>query len=359
MSSSAPARRKASSIMTCAPMPTADRIVARRNRLVATPQKHCVQGVGQVRRGVDKRAVEVEHDGRVSKQALRQGGFQSRLRLTQGDGLGISHYSPGMARRELSRNGGSQRLSQRVRSRKGGRVASIEDLKERAALRALDFVDDGMALGLGSGSTSAKFVDALGRRVADGLKVLCVPTSEAIRAQAERLGIPLTTLDKLPQLDLTVDGADEIDSKLRLIKGGGGALLREKIVAASSNRMVVIADASKLVETLGRFPLPLEMARFGIAATKPMVEAMAGLAGCEGDILLRQEKGGEPFLTDQGNVILDCAFGRIPEPEVLAFALKRVPGLVEHGLFLGMADIVILAGDGGTKVIEADKESRA
>ena len=138
-------------------------------------------------------------------------------------------------------------------------MASIDDLKERAALRALEFVEDGMALGLGSGSTAAKFVDVLGRRVADGLRVICVPTSETTRLQAERLGIPLTTLDQLPQLDLTVDGADEIDDQLRLIKGGGGALLREKIVAAASSRMVVIADDSKLVGTLGRFPLPVEM----------------------------------------------------------------------------------------------------
>jgi ribose 5-phosphate isomerase A len=237
-------------------------------------------------------------------------------------------------------------------------VASIDDLKERAALLALDFVEDGMALGLGSGSTAAKFVDVLGRRVADGLRVICVPTSETTRLQAERLGIPLTTLDQLPQLDLTVDGADEIDDQLRLIKGGGGALLREKIVAAASSRMVVIADDSKLVGTLGRFPLPVEMVGFGLAATKPMVEAIAGLAGCEGNVALRLTKSGEPYLTDQGNIILDCAFGRIPEPEVLAFALKRVPGLVEHGLFLGMADVVIVAGESGTRMLQADKGPR-
>lgn len=236
-------------------------------------------------------------------------------------------------------------------------MVTIGDLKERAARLALDYVKDGMALGLGTGSTAAKFVELLGARVAQGLNVICVPTSEATRVQAEALGIKLATLDELPQLDLTVDGADEIDDQLRLIKGGGGALLREKIVAASSNRMVVIADDSKMVATLGRFPLPLEMVRFGLAATKPMVEAIASLAGCTGKVSLRQGKAGGPFLTDQGNVILDCAFGRIPEPEVLAFALKRVPGLVEHGLFLGMADVVIVAGEGGTKVIEAKKDT--
>ena len=170
-----------------------------------------------------------------------------------------------------------------------------------------------------------------------------MPTSEATRAQAERLGIPLTTLDDTPHLHLTVDGADEIDDQLRLIKGGGGALLREKIVATASDQMVVIADDSKLVRTLGAFPLPVEVVRFGFAATRRMVEAMAAQAGCKGPITQRLAKGGEPFLTDQGNFILDCAFGRIPEPEVLAFALKRVPGVVEHGLFLGVADMAIVA----------------
>lgn len=231
-------------------------------------------------------------------------------------------------------------------------MPNAEDLKEAAALRALDLVCDGMWLGLGTGSTAAKFVEALGSRVAAGLKVLCVPTSEATRAQAERLGIPLTTLDEKPHLHLTIDGADEIDDQLRLIKGGGGALLREKIVATASDQMVVIADDSKLVTTLGQFPLPVEVVRFGLPATRRMVEAMAAQAGCEGEIRLREAKSGEPFSTDQGNFILDCAFGRIPEPEVLAFALKRVPGVVEHGLFLGVADLAIVAGSGGVRLLE-------
>jgi ribose 5-phosphate isomerase A len=232
-------------------------------------------------------------------------------------------------------------------------VPDAEDLKEAAALRALDLVCDGMWLGLGSGSTAAKFVEALGGRVAAGLKVLCVPTSEATRAQAERLGIPLTTLDETPHLHLTVDGADEIDGQLRLIKGGGGALLREKIVATASDQMVVIADHSKLVATLGQFPLPVEVVRFGLPATRRMVEAMAAQAGCVGEIRLREAKSDEPFLTDQGNLILDCAFGRIPEPEVLAFALKRVPGVVEHGLFLGVADLAIIGSKAGVEVLSA------
>ena len=232
-------------------------------------------------------------------------------------------------------------------------MTRTDDLKESAALSALDFVQDGLRLGLGSGSTAARFVEALGRKVAQGLQVLCVPTSEATRAQAVRLGIPLTTLDETPHLHLTVDGADEIDDQLRMIKGGGGALLREKIVATASDQVVIIADASKLVERLGKYPLPVEVARFGVTATRKLVEAIAAQAGCEGEIGLRRDKSGEPFVTDEGNLILDCAFGHIPEPEVLAFALKRVPGVVEHGLFLGIADAALLASEAGVQVLRS------
>jgi ribose 5-phosphate isomerase A len=230
-------------------------------------------------------------------------------------------------------------------------LGNIDDLKESAARAALDLVKDGMRLGLGTGSTAARFVDALGGRVKAGLKVICVPTSETTRLQAERLRIPLTTLDETPELDLTVDGADEIDHELRLIKGGGGALLREKIVATASNRMVVIADESKVVSELGAFPLPVEVVRFGLLATMRAIEAIAGEAGCRGTVTLRPGKGEAPFVTDQGNLVVDCAFGTIPEPEVLAFALKRVPGVVEHGLFLGVADLAIVAGSGGVKAL--------
>ena len=229
-------------------------------------------------------------------------------------------------------------------------------LKESAARAALDLVKDGMRLGLGTGSTAARFVDALGERVGQGLKVLCVPTSETTRAQAERLGIPLTTLNDTPQLDLTVDGADEIDDQLRLIKGGGGALLREKIVATASNQMIVIADESKVVATLGAFPLPVEVVPFGFASTLRLIEVMSGQAGCEGEIKQRQAPGGGRFVTDQDNYIVDCAFGAIQEPEVLAFALKRVPGVVEHGLFLGVADLAIVAGAAGVRVIRRPGE---
>ena len=223
--------------------------------------------------------------------------------------------------------------------------------KQQAAARALGYLEDGMTVGLGSGSTSAKFVDLVGARVKAGLQIRGVPTSEATRAQAERLNIPLTTLDQTPQLDLTVDGADEIDGQLRMIKGGGGALLREKIVATASDRMVVVVDDSKLVSSLGLFPLPVEVVRFGLMATMGLIEAISAETGCHGAITLRPGPGDAPFVTDQGNLILDCAFGSIPEPEVLAFSLKRVPGVVEHGLFLGLADLAIVAGKDGVKAM--------
>jgi ribose 5-phosphate isomerase A len=233
---------------------------------------------------------------------------------------------------------------------------SADTLKQQAAARALEFVENGMSLGLGSGSTAAKFVDLVGQRVKAGLQVKCVPTSEATRAQAERLGIPLTSLDDTPFLDLTVDGADEIDAQLRLIKGGGGALLREKIVATASQRMVVITDASKLVVTLGKFPLPIEVVRFGLAATRNMVEVLSADAGCEGEIKLRLAADGKPFETDGGNLILDCAFGQIADPEALEDALKLIPGVVESGLFLGIADAAVIAGPDGVVVVDRDAD---
>ncbi len=231
---------------------------------------------------------------------------------------------------------------------------SSDALKLAAAERALQFVEPKMRLGLGTGSTAAKFVELLGARVRDGLEVIAVPTSEATRAQAAALGIPLSTLDETPLLDLTIDGADELDEELRLIKGGGGALLREKIVAAASDRMIVIADATKRVVTLGAFPLPIEIVRFGATATRNMIEMLAGDVGCQGKITVRQLKDGTPFLTDGGNLIVDCAFGRIDDPEGLDDMLKVVPGVVENGLFLGLADAAILAGPNGIEVIEAN-----
>lgn len=235
---------------------------------------------------------------------------------------------------------------------------NADDWKRQAAERALELVEDGMTLGLGTGSTAAHFVDLVGRKVKEGLKLKCVPTSEATRAQAERLGIPLITLDQQPYLDLTVDGADELDGDLRLIKGGGGALLIEKIVATASGRMVVIADASKRVTTLGKFPLPVEVVRFGLGATRSMVEVLASDAGCTGEVKQRIKPDGQPFLTDSGNFILDCAFGRIDDPESLDEALKLIPGVVENGLFLGIADAAIVAGPQGVVMLERDEDEQ-
>ena len=227
-----------------------------------------------------------------------------------------------------------------------------EQYKRQAAEHAIALVEDGMTLGLGTGSTAAHFIDLVGQRVRQGLKVVGVPTSETTRALAERLGIPLIDLDRHPSLDLAVDGADEIDSQLRLIKGRGGALLYEKIVAMASERMVVIADHSKRVATLGAFPLPVEIVPFGAGATRSMVQLLAADTGCSGRIELRITRDGSPFLTDSGNFILDCAFGRIEEPEALDEALKLVPGVVESGLFLGIADAAIVAGPDGVVVLE-------
>lgn len=233
---------------------------------------------------------------------------------------------------------------------------SQDALKIAAAERALAFVEPGMRLGLGTGSTTAKFVEALGRKVAAGLDVLCVATSEATEVQASALGIKMSTLDETPFLDLTVDGADEVDGELRLIKGGGGALLREKIVATASGRMIIIADGSKKVETLGKFPLPLEVVSFGLTATRNMITALAADVGCEGDINVRMLGNGKPFLTDGGNLILDCHFGRIDDAEELDEALKLIPGVIENGLFIGIADLAIIAAADGITLIGSEDD---
>ncbi len=228
----------------------------------------------------------------------------------------------------------------------------VETQKGAAAERSLDFVRPGMRLGLGTGSTAAHFINLLGERVRAGLKIVAVPTSEATRAQAERLGIALTTLDETPQLDLTVDGADEIAPDLTLIKGGGGALLREKIVASASARMVVIADQSKWVEVLGRFALPVEIVPFGATATQRAVEAAAAAAGCPGPAPLRKTPSGHAFVTDGGHWLIDAQLQRIGDPQGLAARLAAVPGVVEHGLFIGLAGAAIVAGPSGVRVVE-------
>jgi len=226
-----------------------------------------------------------------------------------------------------------------------------DDLKKLAAARALECVRPGMRLGLGTGSTAKHFVDLLGQRVAEGLDLICVSTSEVTEAQARSLGIPMSTLDETPELDLSIDGADEIDSALRLIKGGGAALLREKIVAAASARMIVIADDSKLVAQLGRFPLPIEVVPFGLEATRRAVLAAIMSVGATGELVLRRKPDGSVLLTDGGHYILDAHLGVIAQPEALSAALALIPGVVEHGLFLGLATAAILAGGTGLTVL--------
>lgn len=221
-------------------------------------------------------------------------------------------------------------------------------LKIEAARAALDEVRDGMRLGIGTGSTAEAFVRLLAERGRGGLNVVGVPTSERTERLCRELDVPLSTLDETPELDLTIDGADEIGPGLALIKGGGGALLREKIVAAASQRMIVIADASKLVETLGRFPLPIEVNPFGREATRIAVRKAAEALGLSGPIELRIDGGGA-FRTDGGHFILDASFGRIPDTRALSDALHAIPGVVEHGLFLGLADVAIIADAGGVK----------
>lgn len=228
-----------------------------------------------------------------------------------------------------------------------------ENQKRAAAGAALEEVRPGMRLGLGTGSTARHMVELLGAKVRDGLDVLCVPTSEATAAQARDLGIRLTDLEATPQLDLTIDGADEIGPGLSLIKGAGGALLREKLVASVSARMIVIADASKRVDVLGRFPLPVEVNAFGLGATRRAIEALMGAEGATGGLKLREAGDGKPYVTDGGHLILDAFFGRISGPEALGMALHMIPGVVEHGLFIGMCSRAYVADDGGVTVIDA------
>ena len=221
-----------------------------------------------------------------------------------------------------------------------------DDGKRRAAERSLDYVEDGMVLGLGTGSTAAHLVRLLGERVRDGLRVQGVPTSRATEALAAGLGIPLVGFDRVTRIDLTIDGADEIDANLDLIKGGGGALLREKIVASVSDRYLIIADESKLVPLLGAFALPVEVTPFALAVVTARLEAEGAAP------VLRRGAGGDPMMTDEGHHLLDCAYGAITDAPALARALTGIVGVVEHGLFVGMADVAVIGRDDGVEVIE-------
>ena len=212
------------------------------------------------------------------------------------------------------------------------------DLEKAAAARAsLPFVRDGMTLGLGTGSTAAHAVRFLGEQVKAGLKIRGIPTSVHTQELAVSLGIPLTTLDECQQIDVDIDGADEFDPQLHLIKGGGGALLREKIIASASGQVVIIADSSKQVAVLGKFPLPVEVIPFAT-------------------VKLRKDAKGNPFVTDEGHQILDCSFGQIPDPPALARKLSDMPGIVEHGLFIDLATVVLCAK--GENVTELRRKNK-
>jgi ribose 5-phosphate isomerase A len=222
-----------------------------------------------------------------------------------------------------------------------------QQLKRVAAEAAVALVEDGMIVGLGTGSTAKLAVDALGRRVKDGLRVIGVPTSEYTEQQARSVGIAVSTLDEHPEMDLTIDGADEVElGPLNLIKGRGGALLREKIVASASKRLIIIVDESKLVDRLGlRFPVPVEIVPFGWSAAARKLSALGA------KVILRQGADGKPFVTDGGHYIVDCEFAAIPAPSSLDRELNSIVGVVEHGLFLGMTSQVVVAGRAGVRVL--------
>ncbi len=231
-------------------------------------------------------------------------------------------------------------------------MADQNALKRAVAAKALEYVRDGMKLGLGSGSTAEIFVEMLAPKVRSGQKLLCVPSSERTATLARKLGLTLSSLDELAPLDLTIDGADEADRNLDLIKGGGGMLLREKIVASASKKLLVIADETKLVPRLGKYPLPVEVSEFGHhTIARHLAEAVALLDYKNLKMTLRQ-KDGAPFKTDGGNLIYDCAFGAIQSAPKLVAAIGAVPGVVEHGLFIGMATTLLISGPGEVEVIQ-------
>ena len=231
-------------------------------------------------------------------------------------------------------------------------MADAGQLKKRAGEAALAHVEDGMKIGIGTGTTAEAFVRVLAERIDAGLDVVGIATSDRTEKLCRQLGVPMATLETVPELDLTIDGADEVDGRLNLIKGGGGALLREKIVAAASRQVIIVADDTKKVEALGAFPLPIEINGFGMVATYLAIQRAAATLGLEGEMTLRRA-GEDAFITDSGHLILDASFGRIPDPEALSDVLLRVPGVVEHGLFIGLATNVILAGEGGIETLNA------
>ena len=227
-----------------------------------------------------------------------------------------------------------------------------EEEKEAAGRAAAELVRDGDVVGLGTGSTAYFAVVALGERVKAGLKIKGIPTSLQTADLARAVGIPLTTLDEHPEIDITIDGADEIDTKLNLIKGGGGALLREKVVASASRKMVVVADSGKVVPALGKFPLPVEIISFARTVVENKIVALGGSPK------LRTRRDGSPYVTDNGNEILDCSFGKITDPAALARELSGIPGIVEHGLFIGLAKLVMVGRGNSVDKIQAKPARR-
>ena len=224
---------------------------------------------------------------------------------------------------------------------------NVQEEKENAGRAAARLVTDGEIVGLGTGSTAYFAIVALGERVREGLKITGIPTSVHTADLARTAGIPLTTLDEHPELDITLDGADEVGPNLNLIKGGGGALLREKIIASASKKMVVVADSGKIVAVLGKFPLPVEIIDFARAVVEKKIAALGATTK------LRSTSDGKPFVTDEGHHILDCSFGSIPDPPTLARELSNMPGVVEHGLFIGLAKLALVGrGDSVEEVCD-------
>src|SRR5579872_3704709 len=218
-----------------------------------------------------------------------------------------------------------------------------EQQKEAAAKESMRFVRDGQIVGLGTGSTATLAVNMLGERVKAGLKIKGIPTSARTAELAKELGIPLVTLDEYQQIDVTIDGADEVNPQLQLIKGGGGALLHEKIIASATKQMVVVGDASKQVSILGRFPLPVEVVSFAQTLVAKKISTLGAA------VKLRQNADGSPYKTDEGHHILDCVFGQIPDPSALANVLDSMPGVMEHGLFINLASVALIATDSGVR----------
>lgn len=226
---------------------------------------------------------------------------------------------------------------------------NLDAEKQAAASASMRFVQDGNIVGLGSGSTAGYAIRFLAERVRAGLKIRGIPTSNGTHELASSLGIPLATLDEFQSIDVTIDGADEIDPQLQLIKGGGAAFLREKIVASASGKLVIIADSTKLVPVLGTVPLPVEVVPFAQALVAKEIAALGA------STILRADPSGKPWTTDEGHHILDCHFGRISDPPALARALEEIPGVVEHGLFIHMADVALIGKDYGVQELHAPR----